>query len=514
MATANHLLAMTEEPLTPNTDDIGARARTAVGWRALSQFCSQGISIVTGIILARLLMPSDFGIIGMAGIITGLAGVFQDLGFGQALVQRAELRPEHTHAAFWMTLIMGGLLYGALYLVAPWAAEYFHDERVAPVLRLTALSFLISPFGTVPRSLLQRELDFRKPFWAGLAGTITSGAVGITLALLGHSYWSLVWSMLASSVVGTVALCLVTRYTPPLVPTLRGARDLFSFGAGLTLTNIANYIATRVDYIVIGRRLDASALGLYTRAYGLIDYFSGLASSLVNPILFPAFSAMQTDRDRVESAYLRSLTVLSLVGFPLLALLVVSAPELIPLVYGEQWREAVVPTQVLCLMGACLVVGNPADPLLKGLGHINMLLALIAERAVVVTVGAWLGARYGVIGVAWGVAVGTLMHTSIFVLVMHCLVGVRFATLIQSLRGPALLAALILFGAAVGRYVAGLAGGTTTLVLIATVLCGTLLWVLGVRLCRLPEVNAAKTDMTVVAHRIGRPSFLRSRAHG
>ena len=228
----NCLLAMTEEPLTPNTDDIGARARTAVGWRALSQFSSQGISIVTGIILARLLMPSDFGIIGMAGIITGLAGVFQDLGFGQALVQRAELRPEHTRAAFWMTLIMGGLLYGALYLVAPWAAEYFHDERVAPVLRLTALSFLISPFGTVPRSLLQRELDFRRPFWAGLAGTITSGAVGITLALLGHGYWSPVWSMLASSVVGTVALCIVTRYTPPLVLTLRGPGSYSPRGGG------------------------------------------------------------------------------------------------------------------------------------------------------------------------------------------------------------------------------------------------------------------------------------------
>lgn len=498
---------MTEEPLTPNTDDIGARARTAVGWRALSQFSSQGISIVTGIILARLLMPSDFGIIGMAGIITGLAGVFQDLGFGQALVQRAELRPEHTRSAFWLTLLMGGLLYGALYLIAPWAAEYFHDERVAPVLRLTALSFLISPFGTVPRSLLQRELDFRKPFWAGLAGTITSGAVGITLALLGHSYWSLVWSMLASSVVGTVALCLVTRYTPPLVPTLRGARDLFSFGASLTLTNIANYIATRVDYIVIGRRLDASALGLYTRAYGLIDYFSGLASSLVNPILFPAFSAMQMDRDRVESAYLRSLTVLSLVGFPLLALLVVSAPELIPLVYGDQWRSAVLPTQVLGLMGACFVIGYPGDPLLKGLGHVHALLALIAERAVVVTLGAWLGGSFGIIGVAWGVSLATCLHTTVHLTVIWLQVSIGFTDHFRALYEPMIVGLGTMVTAQVVRSLLERTVESGWIILTAALLAGGVAAVLFTILSTHRELVRARSEL----FRLARATLVRTR---
>lgn len=503
MVTANCLLAMTEEPLTPNTDDIGARARTAVGWRALSQFSSQGISIVTGIILARLLMPSDFGIIGMAGIITGLAGVFQDLGFGQALVQRAELRPEHSRAAFWMTLIMGGLLYGALYLVAPWAAEYFHDERVAPVLRLTALSFLISPFGTVPSSLLQRELDFRRPFWAGLAGTITSGAVGITLALLGHGYWSLVWSLLASSVVGTVAICIVTRYTPPLVPTLRGARDLFSFGVGLTLTNIANYIATRVDYIVIGRRLDASALGLYTRAYGLMDYVASLASSLVSPVLFPAFSAMQTQNERLRSAYLRALTLVSMLGFPILALLVVSAPELIPLVYGAQWKGAVLPTQVLGLMGVVFVMSHPGDPLLKGTGHVHALLALITERAVVVVAGALVGSAFGVVGVAWGVAIATCVHFVIHLLVIRYCTGIGFQDHGRALASS-MLVGIVVAGVAVGaRFLAAQTVQREWVTLGATVVAGLLVLTALAWWAPTADIRRSRSEVTLFARRAG-----------
>lgn len=472
MATANHSLAMTEEPLTPNTDDIGARARTAVGWRALSQFSSQGISIVTGIILARLLMPADFGIIGMAGIITGLAAVFQDLGFGQALVQRAELRPEHSRSAFWMTLIMGGLLYAALYFGAPFAGEYFRDERMVPVLRLMALSFLISPFGVVPRSLLQRELDFRRPFWAGLAGTITSGAVGITLALLGHGYWSLVWSLLASSVVGTVALCLVTRYTPPLVPTLRGARDLFAFGAGATGVGLFNYIADKLDYVVIGRRLDATALGLYTRAFKLVDTPRSALSSMITPVLFPAFSAMQTDGERARRVFGRVVRMMAALSFPLLVLLGVSAPEFIPLVFGEQWRGAVVPTQLLLVAGIFRVMTNPGGALIKGLGRIYAEVWCQAIYAAALGAGAWYGANWGVEGVAVGVVFASVVFFLAIAFVVNMASAFSLPDYARHVGAPALLAAMVAAAAVAVRHGLRSAGAPDAAVLAGTLAAG------------------------------------------
>lgn len=463
---------MTEQPHTPNTDDIGARARTAVGWRALSQFSSQGISIVTGIILARLLMPADFGIIGMAGIVTGLAGVFQDLGFGQALVQRAELRPEHSRSAFWMTLLMGGLLYAALCFGAPFAGEYFRDERMVPVLRLMALSFLLSPFGVVPRSLLQRELDFRRPFGADLAGTITSGAVGITLALLGHGYWSLVWALLASSVVGTIALCIVTRYTPPVIPTLRGARDLFAFGAGVTGVGIFNTLADKLDYLIIGRRLDATALGLYTRAFHIVDLPRTTLSSVVTPVLFPAFSALQTDHARARQAFGRVLRLMATVAFPVLALIGASAPESIPLVFGGQWRGAVVPTQLLLVAGVFRVMTNSGGALIKGLGHVQAEVVCQAIYAVTLGVTAWYGASWGVEGVAVGVVLSSVVF---FLAIAHVVTRASSFSLLDYAREiavPALLTISVAAAAFAARTLLTAHGSTASVVLAATLIAG------------------------------------------
>lgn len=440
---------MTEQPHTPKTDDIGARARTAVGWRALSQFSSQGISIVTGIILARLLMPADFGVIGMAGIVTGLAGVFQDLGFGQALVQRAELRPEHSRSAFWMTLIMGGLLYAALYFGAPFAGEYFHDERMVPVLRLMALSFLISPFGVVPRSLLQRDLDFRRPFYAGLAGTITSGAVGITLALLGHAYWSLVWALLASSIVGTIALCIVTRYTPPVVPTLSGARDLFGFGAGMTAISLMFYLRERADYIVIGRRLDASALGLYTRAFNIMQLPVNTAVYTIHGILFAALARLGGEPERMRHALARSLTALAAVVLPAEGLLLVASAELVPAVFGDQWVGAVPSLQVLALTAVSMVMGNVGGAAIKAVGRVDLAVWMQGTEAVLLPAAAYAGSKWGIVGVAAGV---TLVHTAMVPVRMafvHRATGFPARAFIGALRGPVLVTlGACLFGVA------------------------------------------------------------------
>ncbi len=423
-------------------DNIGARARTAVGWRALSQFSSQGIQIVTSIILARLLMPDDFGIIGMAGIVTGLAGVFRDLGFGQALVQRPELGEEHKRSAFWVTLIMAGLLYVAIYLAAPYAGEYFRDERMVPVLRIMALSFLISPFGVVPRSLLQRELDFKRPFIAGLAGTIVSGGVGITCAVLGYGYWSLVWALLASSAIGTVAICIITRYVPPLIPSLRGSRDLLSFGAGATGVGIMNYAAQKIDYLVVGRWLDSTALGLYTRAFTLVHAPLGVIGGLVSSVLFPVFASLQGDPQRAKNVMGRVLTGVSALAFPALAIFAVSAPELIPLLLGPHWGPSVLPAQIMAGAGALRVLANPAAMLPKGFGAVNSQVWRNGVYAATLFGGAVFGSRWGILGVAWATLAATVVIWSLNAQLLYACSGFGLRDYAHAIREPLLISLL------------------------------------------------------------------------
>ncbi len=454
-------------------DNLGDRARTAANWRFLDTGTSTGLQMVTSIILARLLMPDDFGILALATMVTGLAGVFRDLGLGQALVQRKEIEPVHTTAAFWGALIMGTGMCGLVMAAAPYVGSYFQEPRMAPVLRVISLAFLISPWGAVPRSLLQRELDFKRLFFAGIAGSIFYGAVGISMALMGYSYWSLVVALLTLLVVETIAICVVTGYLPPVIPSLRGIRDLYSFGVGVTGVGLFDYIACQIDYFVIGRRLDASALGLYTRAYQLITYPLSKLSFSLYPVLFPTFSHMQDELERTRRAFGRVLTVLALPSFPALCLLAVTAPELVPLLLGSQWVGAVVPIQILSGVGMLKILENPGGAVVKAQGAVYGELWRQAVRAGLVGMGAWIGVSWGIAGVSWAVLIVGFGSFALGAqLVYSC---TRFGPLhyLYAVRGPLLTALATLVVAAATRATAASVGSSPLITLLATVVVGS-----------------------------------------
>ncbi len=467
---------MTVDEDAPERDDpstgIGQRARTAAGWQFLSTGLNTGLQMVTSIVLARLLMPKDFGIVAMATMVTGLAGVFSNLGLGQALVQRREVTDEHTRSAFWGTLVMGLLLCGLVILAAPWVGVYFHEPRMVPVLKLISLTFVLSPFAVVPRSLLQRDLDFRTPFFAGLASSVAYGGAGITMALLGYGYWSLVGASLVSGFVSTVALCLLTRYTPPLIPTFRGIADLYGFGVGVTGVGLLTYLASQVDYFAIGRRLNAAALGLYTRAFTLVTMPVSTLAGVLYPVLFPAFSNLQSDLPRLRSAYGRVVTSITLIGYPMLALLGVCAPELIPVVLGEQWSGAVVPTQIMALMGWVMLIGNPAGAAIKAVGKVYLEWWIQVARIVILAPAVWFATQWGIVGVAWAVLGVYLILLPLLLFFIRMCIGFGFRDMACALWVPAVLG-LSAAAAGEGTRLALLHFGiSAAVVLAATLLIG------------------------------------------
>lgn len=395
-----------------STEGLGARTRKAIGWKLLSQGLATGLQMATTIVLARLLLPRDFGIVGMATMVTGLASIFRDLGLGQALVQRRSIEKVHLASAYWGTVVMGVLLAGLTILIAPYAGAFFKEPRLVAVLRVMSVSFLISPLATVPNALLQRNLDFRRPFYAGIAGSVVAAAVGITMALQGYSYWSLVWASLASTLAAAIAICLVTRHFPPLVPRFRGIRDLYGFGVGVTGASLFNYIAQQADYFVVGRWLNSAALGLYTRAFTLVHQPLAQVSGILSPVLFPAFSQMQNDPSRARDVYLRIVSLVSMVCWPALVLLAVTAPELVPVVFGKQWFGSIIPIQVMALSGLLRPIFNPSGALIKAFGRVYQEMWLQMFYALTLAAGALIGVRWGIIGVSAG-ASAALMITCI-----------------------------------------------------------------------------------------------------
>lgn len=476
------------EPSDSSGDNIGARARTAAGWQFLSRGVNTPLGMATSIILARLLMPADFGVVAMAAMVTGLAGIFRNLGLGQALVQRQQITDDHTRGAFWGSALMALLLYCAMYLVAPHVGAYFDEPRMILVLRISALSFLLGPFAEVPRSLLQRELDFKTPFFSSLAQSIGYGGVGITMALLGYGYWALVFAGLAGVFMNTMALCVLTRYVPPLFPSFRGIKDLYGFGVGMTLWNVAGYTVEQLDYIVVGRRLDTGALGLYSRAFHLSRIPTTLTHAVFTAVLFPVFSRMTHDPPRFSAAFKRSLALISLFAIPPTVLIAVAGPELVPAVIGEQWLDAVLPLQILCVIVLHRALMSPGGAALKALGEVYWISALVGIHGALVLAGAWIGSDYGINGVAVGVTVAYMLF-----FVMHAVLLTRrvpqwsMRELFEGLGSPLLVALSVLAVSLPVRYLCisldlGIWG-----VLTATLLSGAAVGLLVTRLVSFPE---------------------------
>jgi len=477
-------------------EDVGHRTRTALGWQVIGQFINVIIHIATSVVLARLLMPEDFGIVGMAAVVVGMAAVFRDLGFGQSLVQYPDLQPRHIASAFWASLCMGVLLYSLLYFTAPYAADYFHDPRILSVVRVISLTFLISPIGTIPRCLLQRELDLRRIFFADLINHTVYGAVGIGTALTGSGYWSLVWAVLLGWTAGSIGVCIIARFRPPLVPQVRGLADLYHFGLGITGINVFGYIGSQVDYLVIGRRLDAGPLGLYKRAFDLSSLPTVHISAILYPVLFPAFSRMSDDLARIRAAYGRVISYLSAVTWAPMVLMVITAPEFIPLIFGEQWTGSVASFQVLGMVGLLRVLGYPAGAAIKSQGAAFAYREALRHAifAAGVAVAAWYGCTWGIEGVAVGVA---LMHVGWFFAMAHLVTqatGFGLGHYLRALRGIGVAAVLAAAVAIPVRFGAMAGNVPDWLTLALTLVTGGAAALAALLLLQYPEVKTVRAE--------------------
>lgn len=490
-----------KEETTP--ENVGDRARSAVGWQALSQFGNYGIRIVTGIVLARLLMPEDFGIVSMATIVTGLAALFRDLGLGQALVQRTRLQDKHIRSTFWVSLIMGGALYAGMYVSAPYLGQYFNDMRMVPVLRLVGLSFLTAPFNVVPGALLQRDLDFKSMFFANVGGKLTYAGTGITLALIGYGYWSLVWAELLSVVVSAVIMCVIVRYLPPIIPSFRGAKELIGFGGGITALSLIGYLRARIDYVLIGRRLTTADLGNYERAYRMGVLPAQLTSSVIHRVLFSALSRIGESKSRVRQVYSRVVTTIALLGLPAAVLLAVSAPELIVSVLGAHWSGAIVPTQVLCIVGAATVLCSPMVVLAKSMGHVYSIAGRQAIMIAILIPAVWMAAGEGIVPVSWIVAGCLVLYWILLVDLTEELAGFGFRSTWPALRGPLLVAAATGITAEFARLLlASATGDLLLLVGLGTVVCGMAVGIATAVFLPLPEMQGARKELVKLIPRI------------
>lgn len=378
------------------------------------------LQMVVLAVLARLLSPADFGVVGAALIVIGVSSIVSQLGLGPALVQRPQLEQRHIDTAFVSSILMGLLLGAVVWLVAPVAADFFRIPTVKPVLRALAVVFPLDGAETVAESLMKRELRFR---WLAnldvLSYGVGYGAIGITAALLGLGVWALVLGQIAQSAIMTVALLL--RQPPRSFVRFerRAFRELMYFGGGFTLAKIANQLAQQGDYLVVGRFLGPAPLGYYGRAYNLMSAPAAGFGTILDAVLFPAMAKVQSSAQRLAAVYRRGAALIALVVLPASTALVFLAPEVIHVVLGPRWTAVIVPFQILAVGMLFRTSSKLSDSLTRATGAVFRRAWRQVLYAGMVIGGAYVGRTWGIVGVSWGVLLAltvnflTMAHLSL-----------------------------------------------------------------------------------------------------
>lgn len=377
----------------------------AATWRFASAVVGGVSQFAIGVVLARLLQPSDFGRITLALVVLGLANGLGDLGIASAIVQRKALTDRHLRAAFTLSVALGVALSALFAVAAPLGSLALNEPVIAPVIRWLSLGFAIQGMAVVSDALLRRRLDFKRRFAiATISYLVGYAGVAVTLAVLGHGIWSLVWGGLAQMVLSAAGSLASARPPAGLLLARAELVDLLNFGMGMTLGSWANYLARNGDNAVVGRFLGAETLGFYTRAYALMNLPFTFAAAVASAVLFPILSQLQDEPARLQRAYLLLTRLTAAVSAPVMGAVAVAAPHLIVSVYGPRWNRTVVPLQILCAFGYFRALYHIGGIVAQSAGRVYREVRNQIIYAVIVIVGALGGTFFGIDGVA--VAVG------------------------------------------------------------------------------------------------------------
>jgi PST family polysaccharide transporter len=393
--------------------DKGITRRTirAALWSSLGTIAQFVSNVALVIILARLLTPTDFGLAGAGLVVVSFGQIFGQVGISTFIVQHHLLNEEDVRTSFTLSILLGGVLTGAIALFAPIFAEFFQIEALVPVLRGLSLMFVIGGFGIVPQALLQRELRFRPLAIVQIVSvTLGYGLVGIVLAALGWGVWSLVAAQLGQALIETSMLLVARPHHKRLGINIRSIGTMIHFTSGMTLTKFAHHFAIQGDNMVVGRWLGAAALGLYSRAYRLMALPANLLGDAVEAVLFSSMSLVQDERERLLIAYRRGNALTALTVMPLSVIAIALAPEIVQIALGPQWAGAVLPLRLLSL-GMYFRAGYKIGvSLVRAKGAVHRLALYQTLYAILVLSAALVGQQHGIAGVAFGVAIALVLY--------------------------------------------------------------------------------------------------------
>ena len=382
-----------------------------LGWSALDNAARYGMQFVIGIVLARLLSPDDYGLLGLTGIFTVVCTALVNGGFTTALIRKKDASDDDYNTAFICNLGMSLLLYAVVFVCAPLIANFFNREELVALVRVSSLGLIIGALGMVQQTRLTKRIDFKTQTKITIIASAISGAVGIAMAIMGFGVWALVAQQLMSHALRTLQLYIYNKWLPRLRFSTESFHNLFGFGWKMMVSTLLDTVWKELYQVVVGKFYNPATLGQYTRAQHYAKLFSSNLTNIVQRVTYPVLSSIQDDKERMVSAYRRIIrTSMFITTVTLISLGAVSEP-LIYCMIGSKWHEASTYLPLICLSSSLYPLHAINLNMLQVQGRSDLFLGLEVIKKLIALIPLFVGAFIGIMPMLWvNILVGIIAY--------------------------------------------------------------------------------------------------------
>lgn len=381
--------------------DIKQKAIRGGAAKMVAQIANFSLRIGSLMVLGRLLDPKDFGLVGMVTAIIGVFNLFRDFGLSTAAVQRPNVTREQHSTLFWVNILVGVILAVVVLAAAPMIAAFYHEPRLVAVTAVLSTGFIFNAAGVQHDALLQRQMRFTTAATVDIIALVCSVSIGIGMALKGYGYWSLVATTIVPPLVGSTCYWIVTGWVPGRPHRGAGVGSMLRFGGTMTVNGLIVYAAYNLEKVLLGRFWGATAVGLYGRAYQLVNIPTDNLNTAAGAVAFPALSRVQDDPIRFRNYFLKGYSLVLALTIPITLICALFAEELIRVLLGPKWNDTAPIFRLLAPTIMMFAVINPLGWVLFSLGMVGRSLQVAAVLAPVVISGYLLGLSHGPTGVAF-----------------------------------------------------------------------------------------------------------------
>lgn len=460
-------------------DTLKKQTITGVFWSGLERFSVQGVTFLVQLVLARLLTPNEYGLIGMLVVFLQIGQVFIDSGFANALIQKKECTPADLATVFYYNLLLSLAIYAILFFTAPFIASFYNQDILIPLLRLLSLTLIINALAIVQKTILIKRVDFRTQTKVSLFSAIISGIIGISLASKSFGVWALCWQQISFSFLQLFFYTLYVHWLPNSKFSKESFIKLFNFGSKLLISSLISVIYKNLYSVVIGKKFTAAELGYYTRAEQFAMFPSNNLGNIIARVAFPIFSKIQDDTPKLCTAYRRIIQYSSYIIFPLMCGLIAIAEPLITVLLTEKWLGIVPLLQILCIdwMLDHLSIINLNLLYVKGRSDWALRLEIIKKIIAIIILIATI--PFGLTIMCWGRVLYSIIATIINTHYTRILINLNFfqqmIDIIPYLIGALVMAAIVygvnlLISTSISQVIIGMLIGVITYAII-TFIC-------------------------------------------